>query len=139
MLLAISNPVLPNWTDLRPFVAEAWLIAAMVAVLITPFFTRRLNWPCAAIALAGLALAFLSNLLLALSPEPLGQHLAGMLVADQFSLAWKGLLLLFVIGILIMWMTTTARTMHEGDGANSSPSCSGQPSACASWPALPIC
>jgi hypothetical protein len=41
MIAAIQPPFIPDWTQLRPFLAECWLIAAIVAVLIAPFFFSR--------------------------------------------------------------------------------------------------
>src|SRR3954465_12039069 len=64
-LAAIEKPFIPGWSGaggagLRPFTAELWLIATIVAVLLTPFFTRRSNIACALVSLAGLVAAFLS-------------------------------------------------------------------------------
>ena len=39
-----------------------------------------------------------------------------MLVADHFAVLWKAMLLMFTIGVILMWFSTTASTMHEGDG-----------------------
>jgi NADH-quinone oxidoreductase subunit N len=39
-----------------------------------------------------------------------------MLVSDGVAYFWKVLLLLFVMGVVLMWFATTAQTMHEGDG-----------------------
>ena len=116
MILAISNPVIPTLSDLRPFAAEAWIIVSIVAVLLTPFFVKRSNFACCAVAFIGLAVALISILVIGASPQIIGQRFDGMILADRFSLAWKAMLILFVMGILIMWMTTTASSMHQGDG-----------------------
>ena len=116
VVAAMGSPFIPNWADLRPFVAELWLIAAIVAVLLTPFFVRRPNFVTALVALAGLSLALVS--LVMVSPDqadPL-HRFAPMLVSDGVAYFWKVLLLLFVMGVVLMWFATTAHTMHEGDG-----------------------
>src|SRR5688572_29491937 len=101
--LAIGLPFIPGWGEMRPFVADLWLIATVVAVLLTPFFTQRSNVPCAIVALAGLTLAFVSQLAVGTSGEGIiGNHFRGILVADQFALMWKLLLLLFVAGVIIL-------------------------------------
>src|SRR5438270_12388923 len=90
-LAQIGAPFIPHWPQLRPFVVELWLIATIVAVLITPFFTRKSNIACALVALAGLVAALLSLLIVS-------QHMAdvtgdrffrGLLVSDAFAIFWK--------------------------------------------------
>jgi NADH-quinone oxidoreductase subunit N len=110
-------PFIPGWGELRPFVADLWLIGTIAAVLLTPFFTSRSNVVCAIVALAGLLLAFVSQLAVGtVGDGVVGSHFRGLLVADQFGLMWNLLLLLFVAGVILMWFTTTASSMHEGDG-----------------------
>src|SRR4051812_17276764 len=100
-LAAIGMPFIPAWTEMRPFVADLWLIATIVGVLLTPFFTSHSNVACAIVALAGLALAFVSQLAVGTAGEAIiGNHFRGILVADQFALMWKLLLLLFVAGVI---------------------------------------
>jgi NADH-quinone oxidoreductase subunit N len=115
ILAAIDKPFIPAWSELRAFAPELWLIVTIVAVLLTPFFSRRSNVICALVTLAGLAVALLSAILVNTSGIIVGEHFRGLLVADQLSILWKILLLLFVIGIVFMWFATTASTMHEGD------------------------
>jgi NADH-quinone oxidoreductase subunit N len=118
---AIDKPFIPGWTDpgvgLRPFAPELWLILAIVAVLIVPFFTRRSNLACAATALVGLICALLATMIVGTSEGVVGSHFRGLLVVDPVAVFFKGLLFLFVIGIILMWFCTTASSMHEGDGA----------------------
>jgi NADH-quinone oxidoreductase subunit N len=117
ILSAIGLPFIPDWAELRPFVADLWLIATIIAVLLAPFFAQRANLLCATVALAGLALAFVSQLVVGVGDDaPVGYFFRGMLVADQFAVLWKLLLLLFVMGVILLWLTSTASTMHEGDG-----------------------
>jgi NADH-quinone oxidoreductase subunit N len=117
---AIDKPFVPGWTDpgvgLRPFAPELWLIGAIVAVLLVPFFTRRSNIACGATALIGLIVALLATLIVGTSEGVVGLHFRGLLVVDPVAVFFKGLLFLFVIGIILMWLCTTASTMHEGDG-----------------------
>jgi NADH-quinone oxidoreductase subunit N len=114
---SIGLPFIPQWMELRPFVADLWLIVTIVAILLTPFFTSaRSNVPCAIVALAGLAVAFLTQIVVGVGPEVVGYHFRDLLVADHFAVMWKLMLLLFVMGIILLWFTTTAYDMHEGDG-----------------------
>src|SRR5438552_1759732 len=115
-LATIGLPFIPGWPELRPFIADLWLIGTVVAILITPFFVQRSNAACGLVALAGLTLAFVSQLAVGIAPGVAGEHFRGLLVADQFAFLWKLLLLLFVSGVILMWFTTVASTMHEGDG-----------------------
>jgi NADH-quinone oxidoreductase subunit N len=117
LLAAIGLPFIPGWDQLRPFVADLILIGTIAAVLIAPFFAgRRPNVLCAIVALAGLAVAFVAQLILMNVGGDQGIHFRGLLVADPFAQMWKLLLLLFVAGVILMWFTTTASSMHEGDG-----------------------
>lgn len=117
MLAAIGAPFIPRWPELKPFVVELWLIATIVAVLLTPFFTRKSNIACALVALAGLGAALLSLLIVSLHvADVTGPQLRGLLVSDPFAIFWKAMLLLFVAGIILMWFSVSAWSMHEGDG-----------------------
>lgn len=119
LLAIIDKPFIPGWSGeygLRPFAAELWLIAGIVAVLLTPFFMKRSNAACALVALASLVCALISVLMVGGEREIVGTHFRGLLVADQFAMMWKGMLFLFVIGIILMWFSTTAASMHDGDG-----------------------
>ena len=113
---ASSLPFIPGWTSLRPFVAELWLIASIVAVLLTPFFVRRPNAACAAVSLVGLGLAFLTLLWVGPGETGPADRFAPMLVSDGVAFFWKLLLLLVTMGVVLMWFSSTAATMHEGDG-----------------------
>jgi NADH-quinone oxidoreductase subunit N len=117
-ILAIGTPYIPGWAELRPFAVDLWLIATIVAVLLAPFFTTtgRSNVICALVALAGITLAFIAQLIVGIPKGITGEHFRGLLVADPFAWLWKLLLLLFVAGVILMWFTTTASSMHEGDG-----------------------
>jgi NADH-quinone oxidoreductase subunit N len=112
----IGNPYIPGWAELRPFIAEMWLIATIVGVLLTPFFTpKRSNVPCALVAMLGLSVALLSLLLV--GPDAAATpRFASMLTADPTAFLWKILLLLFTLGIVMLWFATTSSDMQEGDG-----------------------
>ena len=125
MLSAIGAPFIPHWNEafphsgdgfLKPFVADLWLIVTIVAVLVTPFFTRKSNLACALVALAGLTGALLCLLVVGQGPEVVGVHFRGLLVIDGFAIFWKALLIVFVMGIILMWLSVSASGMHEGDG-----------------------
>src|SRR4051812_39495270 len=115
-MLAIGIPYIPGWDELRPFVADLWLVATAVAVLLTPFFARRPNRACSVVTLAGLTLALVSLIAVGAAAWGGGERFRPMLVTDAVAFYWKVLLLLFVIGVVLMWFATTADTMHEGDG-----------------------
>src|SRR5438552_10003817 len=116
----IDKPFIPGWNlpgiGLRPFAAEMWLIVTIVAVLLAPFFTRRSNVICALVSVVGLACAFLSPVVVGADSSVVGSHFRGLLVADHFAVMWKAMLLLFVMGIILMWFSVVAWKMHEGDG-----------------------
>src|SRR6476620_3862141 len=114
--LAIGLPYIPGWNELRPFVADLWLIVTIVAILLTPFFVRRSNTACALVALAGLALALVSLIAVGSRAGELAERFKPMLVTDSVAFLWKVLLLLFTMGVILMWFGTTAETLHEGDG-----------------------
>ena len=116
IVASIGLPFIPGWDELRPFVADLWLIGTIVAILLAPFFTSKANVACAIVALAGVSFAFISQLAVGTGPGVIGEHFRGLLVADQFAVMWKLLLLLFVAGVILMWFTTVSSSMHEGDG-----------------------
>src|SRR6059058_100764 len=101
ILAAIGLPYIPGWGELRPFVVDLWLIVTIVAVLLAPFFTRRANLACAAVALVGLGLALVFQLAVGTGGDIVGPHFRGLLVFDQFAAMWKMLLVLFVAGVIV--------------------------------------
>jgi NADH-quinone oxidoreductase subunit N len=116
-LAAIGVPFIPGWMELRPFIADVVLILTIVAVLLTPFFTSgRSNLATAFVSIVGLAIAFIAQLAVGSGDGVVGEHFRGVLVADQFAHLWKLILLLFVMGVILMWFTTVSHNMHEGDG-----------------------
>lgn len=120
LLAAIDKPFIPGWATpgygMRPFAAELVLIGTIIAVLLAPFFSsKRSNVLCAVISIIGLALALACATFIGTGGAN-GEYFRGLLVADRFSQLWKIMLLLFTIGVIIMWFCTTASSMHEGDG-----------------------
>ncbi len=115
-LSAIGLPFIPGWDELRPFLADLWLIATILGVLLTPFFVRKPNAACGTVALAGLIAALVSLLIVGSGPEVIGSHFRGTLTLDRVAILWKAMLLLFTMGIVLMWFSVTAEGMHEGDG-----------------------
>ncbi len=113
--LAVGAPFVPDFGQLSALAPELWLIGTIVATLLTPMVARRANSASALGALLGLGVALVSVIV-----EGAGggsrEVLRGMFVVDAAGLFWKGLLLLFVMGIVVMWFSTTAKTMREGDG-----------------------
>lgn len=112
-LLAIGAPFIPSFQDLRPFAPELWLIGGIIAVLLAPLMLRKTNLASAVIALVAMGAALLSVVFG--NDGTVGSALRGMLLVDSVSLYWKGILLLFVIGIVMMWLSSLSHTMHEGD------------------------
>ena len=67
------------------------------------------------VALAGLGIGLAS--LLAVGPDPAGASPAfrPMLVCDGAAFFWKVLLFLFVIGVVLMWLSTSGPNARKGD------------------------
>src|SRR5688500_9239658 len=103
ILAVIGTPFIPGWAELRPFIAECWLIVAIIGVLITPFFIQRSNYACGVVALAGVTIGFLSLLVVGINEETIGSFFRGTLISDHVAFLWKLLLLLFVAGIILLW------------------------------------
>jgi NADH-quinone oxidoreductase subunit N len=116
LLSAIGRPYVPGRGDLAPFAAECWLIVTLVAILLVPFFARRRNLACFLVSFAGLTIALISLFWTGLPAAAADLPLRGILVADPFGQMWKGLLLIFTLGVLILWRTTTSAELREGDG-----------------------
>lgn len=110
----LGIPFIPDWSQLRPFAAELWLLAAIIGVLLTPFWTKKSNGVAGLVALVGLLAALIT--LISVHASDSASQLRGMLLSDGVSFFWKLILLLFVIGIVLMWFTTTSANMHQGDG-----------------------
>jgi len=68
------------------------------------------------VSMVGLVLAFISVWIVNADASVIGVHFRGLLVSDQMAVLWKLMLLLFVFGVILMWFSTTAASMHEGDG-----------------------
>src|ERR1051325_8917262 len=110
----IGAPVMPGGSELAPFAPELVLVATIIGVLLTPFFTRRSNAAAALVSLAGLIIALVS--LIWSKDAGLGERLIPMLINDHYAVLWKLMLFIFTIGVILMWFSTTASMMHEGDG-----------------------
>jgi NADH-quinone oxidoreductase subunit N len=124
LILAViekSQPFIPTWAaqpgyQLKPFAAELILVVTIVATLLAPFFTRRSNITAALVSLLGLLAALVALLAMLFFPPENGFQLRGMLVSDQAAILWKLMLVMFTIGVILMWFSTVAGQMHEGDG-----------------------
>lgn len=110
-------PYIPDWTDLRPFVADLVLIGVAIAALIVPFFTRRPNGPVGVVTLVGLAAALVALLAVGPADATLARtgRFAPMLSADGVAFAWKTILLTFTLGVVLLWFATTGRQVRQGD------------------------
>lgn len=114
-LASLGLPFIPTSGDMLPLAPELILIATVVAVLLAPFFQPRSNAMCALISLAGLLAAFITSIV-ASSATPAGPLFRGLLVNDPLSIYWKSILILFAIGVVMMWFGVSRSSMHEGDG-----------------------
>src|SRR5256714_1161101 len=114
ILSDIGAPVMPAGPELAPFAPELVLVATIVGILLTPFFTRRSNAAAALVSLAGLFIALIS--LIWSKDSGLGERFIPMLINDHYAVLWKLMLFIFTIGVILMWFSTTASMMHEGDG-----------------------
>ncbi len=115
-----AAPFIPAADDLRPFAAELWLIGGIAANLLVPFATRRPNVLCAGVTLLALLLAVASLIALGSGVstpvhDPPMQHLRGMLCFDSVALVSKVTVLLFVSGVVVLWLGHSGRSLREGD------------------------
>jgi NADH-quinone oxidoreductase subunit N len=109
-------PYIPGSAELRPFAADICLVVSIVAVLLTPFFTRKSNIACGLVTLVGLSLALLAQLGVANAGDPPAEYFRGMLVSDPLAIFFKAILIVFTFFVVLMWFAASARQMHEGDG-----------------------
>jgi len=110
-----AAPFIPSANDVRPFAAELWLVGGIAANLMIPFLTRRPNLYCALATLFILIVAAVSLVSLGAGIDSTVQHLRGMLLFDSTALIAKATLLLFVAGVVLMWIGHSGRTLREGD------------------------
>jgi NADH-quinone oxidoreductase subunit N len=108
-------PFIPVWPDLAPFVAEAWLAATAVSVLLVAFVVRKPDTAAGTFALVGLVAAFASLLVVRPTDAAAGRF-APMLAADGVALLWKLVLLGFAAGVVLLWFATTRHDTRQGDG-----------------------
>src|SRR5438132_12609590 len=79
----IGMPVLPGGSELAPFAPELVLVATIVGVLLTPFFTKRSSAAAALVSLAGLILALVS--LIWATDAGLGERFIPLLINDHYA------------------------------------------------------
>lgn len=108
------SPFIPTSDDLRPFAAELILVAGIAANLLVPFVSRRPNFICAGVTLLALAAAVVSLLAMGAGGDG-GAHLRGLLLFDCTAYFWKLILLVFVAGVVVLWMDHSGRTLKQGD------------------------
>jgi NADH-quinone oxidoreductase subunit N len=86
----------------------------MVAGLIAPFFSvRRSNVVCGIVAIAGLLAAFITTIVVHATNGPIFR---GLLTFDPAGVFWNQLLLIFVVGVILIWFGSTRAALGEGDG-----------------------
>ncbi len=107
-------PFIPTSDDLRPFAAELFLVLGIAANLLVPFVARRPNFICAGVTLVALAAAVISLLSMGAGGGG-GSHLRGLLLFDSTAYFWKLILLLFVCGVVVLWMDHSGRKLRQGD------------------------
>ena len=102
----------PTSNELHCIGGEIMLVAAVVALLLAPFFGRRyVNAMSGVIALVGIVIAFFVTFAQPVS----GSIFNGLLTADAAAIIWKEVLLVFMIGVLGIWFGSTRRTLPAGD------------------------
>jgi NADH-quinone oxidoreductase subunit N len=111
-----AESLIPSASDIRPFSPEIWLIGGIAANLLVPFFTRRANLACAMTTLGTLLIALVSLSAIGSGPTVVGQHFSGLLMFDSTAFIWKATLLLFVSGVVILWIGHSGRSLRQGDG-----------------------
>src|SRR6266850_1160184 len=94
ILADIGRPVLPGGAELAPFAPEPILVATIVGVLLTPFFTKRSNAAAALVSLFGLIIALFS--LIWAKDAGLGERFIPMLINDHYAVLWKLMLFMAV-------------------------------------------
>jgi len=114
-LSKIGMPYVPGWEGLRPIAPELVIVATILAMLVIPFFTNRPKAGCLLASVLGVGLALLSAVVLGTGEGMLGSHFRGMIVVDAPAVVWKCLLLFFTLGVLVMWGSTTLRSMPQAD------------------------
>ncbi len=113
-LLAVSAPLVPQGRDFIALEGEIALAAGIVGVLLAPFFSvRRSNLISGAIALVAILVAFL--LTFRTFPEA-GFAFRKLLVLDPAAIFWEQVLLIFMIGVILLWFITTRKALKDGDG-----------------------
>ncbi len=120
MFAAIAQtglPFIPSGADLRSLAAETGLTIGIVAVLFAALAWPRNNARAGVTAL----LALVASLIGLIACAPHASHptmlLRGMLLTDAPAVLFKGLLLLFTIGVVLLWRSTTASAMRPGDAS----------------------
>src|SRR5438128_8474436 len=99
ILSDIGAPVMPGGSELAPFAPELILVATIVGILLTPFFTKRSNAAAALVSLAGLIIAMFS--LIWAKDAGLGEKLLPMLVKDHYAIRCELRLFIFLIGVIL--------------------------------------
>jgi len=67
-------------------------------------------------ALAGLVISLIALLAYGVPDTAAPRPLGGVLNADAFGMLWKAMLIVFTIGVLLLWRSVAADETHEGDG-----------------------
>lgn len=114
-------PLLPAWSDLRPFLPEAAVLATIVAVLLIPVFSPKKNSLGVGITSAiGLLAAIFFLLGIKMGPDAAapGQvvqagaaYFGGLLIMDPFGWCVKMAVLVFALIVVALWTFTTRDEM----------------------------
>lgn len=112
-MIAAASTFIPSGRDLLALQSETALVCGVVAMLLAPFFSvKRSNILSALIALGVMFVA----LLLSLRGIESGPAMRGLLVLDPASVYWEQVLLVFMIGLVLMWFSSTRPALRDGDG-----------------------
>ncbi len=125
MNLPSANPWLPSAEDLHLFGPELVLIGTIVAVLVVPLLIGRRTYVPAVISVIGALVGILATVGMASAVGDRGQGgmsppgVTPMLLADNFTVFFKGFLLVLLVLIAWLWMVGTARRRVAGVSTTS--------------------
>ncbi len=109
--------LLPTWSDLRPFLPEAVVLATILCVLLIPVFSPRKNTLGVGVTSAiGLLIALLCMLGMNMGPDGAapgqvvhagGSYFGGLLIMDPFGWLLKSAILVFALMVVTLWLFST--------------------------------
>ena len=110
----MTHWLIPSASDLSAISAEATVVCTIVAMLIAAMVSpKRSNLTSGAIALAGVVVAwFVVSFHASIHT---GAAFSNAIISDSSAVLWKQMLLIFVIGVIGVWFTSTRIAMRDGE------------------------